>query len=225
MMVTGRLARRVDSVLGREYRQFEALVGLYSTLGVRLPLPAMRGSAVSPDFAREVVWQIAATRPQTVVELGSGVSSLVIGYGLQRYGRGTLLSLEHDTRWSEQTRRWVAWHGLESVVTVVDASLRAIEIAGQRWLWYDTSLLTGVRGIDLLIVDGPPFFVQHMARYPALPLLAGLLSPQAVIVLDDAARHEERQIVERWNEELGPLDVDFRPTERGAAILRRKPVG
>ena len=41
-----RMAGRVDAMLAREYRQIDALVGLYSTLDVRLPLPAMRGSAV-----------------------------------------------------------------------------------------------------------------------------------------------------------------------------------
>ena len=30
---------------------------------------------------------------------------------------------------------------------------------------------------DLLFVDGPPAATGHQARYPALPLLSGLLSP------------------------------------------------
>ena len=156
-----------------------------------------------------------------MVELGSGVSSLVIGYGLQKYGGGRLLSLEHDGRWSEQTRRWVASHGLESVVTVVDAPLQSVALLGERWRWYDMSALARIDSIDLLVVDGPPFFVQPLARYPAVPLLAHVLAPHSVTMLDDAARTEERQIVDRWREEYGPFEVDIRPTERGAAILRR----
>ena len=58
------------------------------------------------------------------------------------------------------------------------------------------------REIDLLLVDGPPGYGEGMerSRYPALPALEPRLAPGAMVVLDDASRPGEREIIERWTE-------------------------
>ncbi|HZL04081.1 MAG TPA: hypothetical protein VFE45_01440, partial [Coriobacteriia bacterium] len=82
------LTRAIDDSIWRHYQQVEALIGLYETLDIGLPLPPMRGWPASPDFARELACVIAETRPQTIVEIGSGVSTLVAGYALKKNGMG-----------------------------------------------------------------------------------------------------------------------------------------
>jgi len=56
---------------------------------------------------------------------------------------------------------------------------------------------------DLLIIDGPPNGTQHLARYPALPILFHLLSEDVAVLLDDAFRVDEREIVKLWQKEFG----------------------
>ncbi len=53
---------------------------------------------------------------------------------------------------------------------------------------------------DLLIVDGPPADGpgQGAARAPALPALQDKLAPGATVVLDDAVRPGESEVLERW---------------------------
>jgi hypothetical protein len=46
--------------------------------------------------------------------------------------------------------------------------------------------------IDLLLVDGPPGSLGEMARYPALHVLESQLASNAVVILDDADRPDER---------------------------------
>ena len=69
--------------------------------------------------------------------------------------------------------------------------------------WYDQDALDAAlagTAVDLLIVDGPPAFLADaaLARYPALPALAPLLTSDAVVVLDDIIRPGEAGILERW---------------------------
>jgi hypothetical protein len=57
-----------------------------------------------------------------------------------------------------------------------------------------------------------------MVRYPALPVFAPYLSPQALVVIDDGRREDETRMVELWRE----LGVQFEAEPLG--FLPRAPV-
>ena len=167
----------------------------------RFPLPAMRVPGAwraTPDFAQLLVQVIHEAEPATVVELGGGVSSLVVGYALEKVGRGETLSLDHEADYVRETSRLVQEHGLDRFVRVVHAPLRTYSIDGEPWEWYDDAALQELHTIDMLIVDGPPAKTQPLARYPAFPLTLEKLSAHATIILDDGIRPDECQIVARW---------------------------
>lgn len=214
-----RPGRRLETIAERQYGQVEALIGLYSTLDIALPLPPMRGFPVSPDFACSLASLIAVRRPDTIVELGSGVSTLIAAYALKKNGAGRILSLEHDREWCRKSAELVRQHGLESTATIVHAPLTPVTIVGEHWMWYDTSVIDDRTPIDMLVIDGPPANIQRLARYPAVPLLRDRLSARAVIMLDDADRPDEREIVSRWNREFGPYQIERPATEKGLAML------
>ena len=77
------------------YRQIESLFSIFGPLRVTAPLPPMREWAVSPDFANMIAGTIYR-KAGRVLELGSGVSTLVAGYALRQAGGGALVSLEHE---------------------------------------------------------------------------------------------------------------------------------
>ena len=203
------------------YRQLESLFSIYNTLKITQPLPAMRGWAVSPDFASIVVGLIHDTKPRTIVEAGSGVSTLIVGYTLKQEGGGTIVSLEQDKLFADITCADVMRHGLGDLVSVRYAPLKRVTIGGRPWLWYDMEALEDVKSIDLVIVDGPPGNIQRFARYPALPLLIDRLSDGAVIVLDDFFRHSEREILARWLRRFPGFTHQIISTEKGTLILRK----
>lgn len=216
------VTQAIDALMWNHYRQVEALTSLYGTLDIRIPLPSMRGWAVSPDFAREVARLVVEVKPRTIAELGSGVSTVIAAYALRSNGGGRIVSLEHDQEWFAKTARLIDEHGLTDIAEVVHAPLTRHTIAGADWRWYETRGVDGMGPVDLLVVDGPPCSLQPLARYPALPLLVGLLSDTAVIVLDDTNRPDERETVVRWEREYGPFTVEAPLTEKGCAILRRR---
>lgn len=207
--------------LDRIYSQIDALFSIHAVINIRHPLPTMRGWPVSPDFVKLLMSVILDKKPQTIVETGSGVSSVVAGYCLEINGRGTLVSYDHDEQYAGVSSKNIESHGLEKVVTVVHAPLRDIKVSDDAFIWYDPKCITIQSKIDLLVIDGPPGHVQRMARYPALPFFFDRLSDHAIVLLDDASRKDEKIIVEKWLKEYGCFECEYVDTETGAAILRR----
>jgi predicted O-methyltransferase YrrM len=216
---------RLNRRMRKSFRQTEATVALYVTVKPRLPLPQMRGWAMSPDMAGIVFATVMKRRPRTVVELGSGTSTLVAGYALERLGgEGRVVSLDHDQRFAQVSRGNVERHGLDGRIEVVHAPLRSVELQGKQWDWYETSALDPIESIDVLVVDGPTQAgnPRSMVRFPALPALLPKLSPDAVVLVDDAGRADERAMVAKWQELYPEFAVEFVPTEAGTAILERR---
>ena len=202
-------------------RHVQALLSLFSLNEYRAPLPPLTGWAASAELAATVYALVRAERPERVVELGSGASTLVIAYALEQNGRGRVTSLDHDETYAASTARTLERHGLTAWGRVLHAPLVDVRLEGERWPWYDLSRLPDEGPIDLLVIDGPPKELRAMARYPAVPLLFDRLSPTAVVVLDDAYRKDERKAVARWREALGPFDLEVVPSPKGTAVLRR----
>jgi predicted O-methyltransferase YrrM len=216
-------AQTLAGELAQTYRQIEALVMLAKCLPLRHPLPPMRGSAISPDLALLLYELVHDHHPALVVECGSGVSSLVIGYALKVVGGGHLISFEHDPRAAERALALVGRHGLERQVQIVHAALQETHAAGESWKWYGPEVeeaLVGKRA-RLVFVDGPPGSLQPLARYPALRRLAPFIAPEAVVGLDDVARPDEWAITERWLREDPRVTLQRIAHEKGTAVLTR----
>lgn len=213
----------LEEIQRGHYRQTEALVSVYSMIRPRAPLPALREWAVSPDFAMVLVNEIRARRPGLVVELGSGASTVVTGYALESLGVGRLISLDHDPVYAQRTRELLVAHGLDSVAVVRLAPLVPVDVDGEAYTWYAPHGYAGLGPIDLLVVDGPPARLGRQARYPAFPVLTSLLSPDVVILMDDAIREDEATIVKRWQALDSRLKSKYVHTEKGTYMLRRAP--
>ena len=76
-------------------------------------------------------------------------------------------------------------------------------------------------GIDLLFVDGPPATTGPQARYPAMPLLSGSLSPAATAVLDDLVVPDMQEVLRLWLDAYPEFSCEILPLEKQAAVLRR----
>ncbi|MGQ0560066.1 MAG: class I SAM-dependent methyltransferase [Sphingosinicella sp.] len=167
-----------------------------------------------------LVDHIERHRPKLVVEFGSGASTLVIGRALQRAGGGTLISFDQHQDFVEATRRWLGDYGIE-------ADVRAVPLRpspdGWPGLWYDHGPLP--RGIELMLIDGPPWTVHPFTRGAAASLF-DQVAPGGTVMLDDGARPGERLVARRWKK-LRP-DFDFQLDRRGTKgtlIGRRRLVG
>lgn len=212
----------LERSLEQTYQQTEALVNLLTQISPRAALPPMRAWAISPDFAVILHNHLQRQQPQTILELGSGISTLITAYTLEKQGQGHLYSVDHAAEFLHMTHANLQQHELAKYVTCLHAPLKTVTLQGHDWEWYDTTVLPNI-AIDLLVVDGPPQQnnPQREARYPALPLLLDRLNSGGYVLLDDAARTDERRIVTRWLAETTLELVARLPTEKGTVLLRK----
>jgi predicted O-methyltransferase YrrM len=211
----------LDTARQHDYRQVEALVSLVPLLGGSTPLPPMRNWAASPDYLAILAREIISNKPGLIVELGSGVSTQVAALCLRKNQFGMIVSIEQDPGFAEVTRRRLAAENLGDIAEVIDAPLTELHPGEESFRWYDTAKLDHLRGVDMLIIDGPSVKGQKQyLRYPALPFFAGRGNKGMVIVLDDAARPDERRCIERWQKEFPALEGKFVEAEKGAWVGR-----
>ena len=202
------------------FHQIEATIQLESVYGFKVPLPASRGWAASPDLILEIINVLNDRKPQVVVELGSGLSTIWIARILEIIGSGKLISIDHDASFADKTFENIKKSKLENFVEI-----RVCELENQSWNegtenWYSKAIFKGIETIDLLIVDGPPESASGTYRWPAMWELESRMSEQATIILDDARREPEKQLAIAWSE-LGNYDCQIRNLEKKAAILSR----
>jgi len=203
------------------YQQIEACISIYSMLDLQRPLPPMRGWAASPDFLALLLGEIIDRKPGLVCELGSGTSTIITGYALQKQNKGKLVSIDHEQEYLEKTARQIQLHGLDDYIELIHAPLTDCEINGSHWKWYDLEQINLPEGIEILVIDGPPGGIQPRSRYPALPLLMDHLAGDAVVFLDDAARPDEKAIVSDWLQAFPEFCHESVNCEKGAAVLHR----
>jgi predicted O-methyltransferase YrrM len=205
----------------QDTRQIQALLYLFSAIRPRRPLPPMRNMAISPDFAATLVAHVLESKPLTILEFGSGTSTVLCGYCLEMLGEGTVISIDHEKKYADETRTLLREHSLDRFARVVTSPLKNVSLPAGRWQWYETSFIQELPPIDLLIVDGPPAQLQPMSRYPALPLIASKLSASATILVDDAGRQDERDMVRRWMSEFPGFYLTELAHEKGTVLLKR----
>lgn len=185
-------------------------------------LPAFGGWALEADSIAHVVAQIRDEAPKCIVELGSGASTVCIALALQRFDlKSRFVSIDHEATYMAETRRALLRQGVAERVELVCAPLEPLELDGRIFRWYSAGAVRelGLENVDLLLVDGPPKSSGPLARYPALAMFRPYLSTAAAIVLDDADRDDELEMMAGWASNLG-VRVELIRTARPMASLR-----
>ena len=193
---------------------------LEKSLGFEKSLPVTENWSAAPDFLKIISDYCLENKPETIVECSSGTSSLVLSQCCKLNNHGHVYSLENGKEFVEKTVRYLTESQLTEFNDVIYSPLRECDVNGEGYKWYDLKDLPEVK-IDMLVVDGPPGFIQKNSRYPAVPLLQGLLSSNCVVFLDDAARQDEKEIVELWLQDIYDFQFEYVDSERGCVILTR----
>lgn len=216
------LYRSTQNNLEHQQQKVQAYFSLYSLISFRASLPYMTGWAATPEHALIIFEEIKNNKPQHLLELGSGVSTIIAAYGLEQNSSGSILSLDHDSGYAEKTTKQLQVHRLDEIAEVKYAPLATHNLVGKNWKWYDLNAVTLPEKIDMLLVDGPPVKTNKNARYPALPMLIDRMSDNAVIILHDAHRPNEVEIIKTWKKQFPVFDCDVINIEKGVAILRKQ---
>jgi predicted O-methyltransferase YrrM len=197
--------------INHTYYQSEAYAQLIQLLDFKASLPATRGWAASPDLLLTIYETVKKINPILVVELGSGVSTLVAA----KSGARKVVSLDGSKEYAEMTRELIKEHRVRGV----DVRFAPLLPYVNGLTWYDVSTIKDLKKIDLLIVDGPPGNDNPESRYPALKEFKDKLSPKAVVILDDVNREGERKLAEDFAASLPNHELVILNHEKGTAII------
>jgi predicted O-methyltransferase YrrM len=197
--------------ISHTYYQGEAYAQLMRLLDLKSSIPPTRGWAASPDLLLTIYETVKKINPSLVVELGSGVSTLVAA----KSGAKKVVSLDGSKEYAEKTRELIKEHRVRGVEVRFAALLPYVN----GLTWYDVSTIKDLKKIDLLIVDGPPGNNNAESRYPALKEFKDKLSPKAVVILDDVKRDGERKLAEDFAASLPNHELVILNHEKGTAII------
>lgn len=150
--------------------------------------------AITRDLAIALYRHCEKTRPKRIVEVGSGVSTMMLALYAARH-RAEVITLEHDPKWLARTLEALRAVGLDGAVKLVLRRVRSYD--SYHWYEYDPKAELRGKPIDFLLVDGPPDQLGH-GRVGALLHLRSALRKGAEVWLHDGKRESERQAVIAW---------------------------
>jgi predicted O-methyltransferase YrrM len=193
------------------YRQTEAFIQLTQLLDFKAPIPGTRSWAASPDLLLTISEIVKKYRPGLVVELGSGVSTLIAS----KSGARKIISIDNSEEFGGKTVALLKEHKVRGA----EIRIAALQPYANGSTWYDTSAIKDLKKIDLLIIDGPPGSKNPEARYPALAEFKEKLSAKAVIVIDDVHREGERKLAENFAKAMPNHQLVILDHEKGTAVI------
>jgi hypothetical protein len=200
------------------YERIDALLSIHKFIDLKAPLPIMHDWRVSSDYAHAVISTILEKKNGSVIDIGSGISTLLFAYAVKQNGNGKVISLEHSKKYFEETKKLIELHDLEDFCELYFCPLIEYKLNDEKWSWYDINNISFPDNISVISVDGPPGSTQALARYPAIPLLKNQIKNGTKIFLDDAYREEEEMIAMRWKEEF-KLNCNFVKAHKGLFLL------
>ena len=160
--------------------------------------------ALATDTLRFIVAMIRHTKPQHILELGSGVSTRVMAWACTaEQSRCHITSVDHDFELMDLVTAKLPRDNDTEPVTYVHAPLVARQCAGVSLPMYSIrpDQLACAKPADLVVVDGPP---------RALGGRAGMLQQAmhharsgSLLLLDDANRSDERKVLASWDDAFG----------------------
>lgn len=223
-----RKIRRLNKKNEVLYNQTESLIKIHNLIKFRHPLPPFRNWAVSPDISLILITEILSIRPKTIIDFGSGISTLISRYALDLIDDSAdserkILSFDHEKKFVEATINEVSRHKFSWNPKIIYAPLSITKIKDCDFEFYETTELDSIPEIDLVFIDGPHGKNGILDRYPAIPVILNKLSMNGVIIIDDTKNFPESQkLVRMWREEFPELHYEEIDTELGTVILRKK---
>jgi hypothetical protein len=166
------------------------------------------------DYLEEVAkTSIASDGP--ILECGSGATTILLAALAARRGV-EVWSLEHSSEWHQRVVGVLRGEGLGSM----NVALVPLISYGD-FDWYAPPLARMPSNFSLVICDGPPGTTKG-GRHGLIPIMGDRMSSHCIVLLDDAGRDGEQQLMSRWEIEAG-FDARFvESMNNGFAILQRR---
>ncbi|PIR69973.1 MAG: hypothetical protein COU47_00885 [Candidatus Niyogibacteria bacterium CG10_big_fil_rev_8_21_14_0_10_46_36] len=121
--------------------------------------------AYSPKWHKlwNLYWRIKKYKPETVVEFGSGCSTIIIGQALYENRKGHLFAYDESEKWKKVTENSLPAH-VKNFVTVFYAPKKETEYQGVQGFYFDGD----VKHADFVYLDGPELLPDRLVAVDIL---------------------------------------------------------
>ena len=211
---------QVDRLYDNLYDQIAGLMQVQAALGGGPVLKPLRHWALSPDAMAVLLADLQERTNPHIVEFGCGQSTVVFASWVKQRG-GRVTSYEHDPQYADTIRRQLDACGLASHVDLRIVPLIEQPQAGQLPISKSYDLPADRAGIDLALVDGPPYWCGEAGRFYPLQWSVDRLNAGGHAYLDDAARGPEQRIVEALKKMVPGITASDVRAEKGLVKITR----
>ena len=171
------------------------------------------GYAANLEYFEEVA-KTSASSEGPILECGSGATTILLGLLCGRRGV-EVWSLEHSVEWQKRVTDALTRHHISGVRVCFSPLVEYGEFD-----WYYAPLAEMPDEFSFVVCDGPPGTTKG-GRYGLLPLVGNRLPAGSIILLDDAGRPGEAELIKRWGSETA-FEINLVEKQaRGFAIMRR----
>jgi predicted O-methyltransferase YrrM len=154
--------------------------------------------------------------PQTIVEFGSGPSSVRLAMA---FPDGSITSVESDRQSFEATRSLIDEAGVAGNSKLIYSPLAFQSYGPGQILSYGAQVFNG--DIGCVIIDGPPFYTLR-GREACLYQVYDRLVVGGLVILDDYSRASEASVVKNWMTVYPEgFSLEVLEVGNGLAILRK----
>jgi Methyltransferase domain len=164
----------------------------------------------------EAVAKSSVQTPGPVLECGSGATTLLLGILCGRRDV-EVWSLENSVEWQERVMEALKSIGISSVHVCTSPLIEYGD-----FVWYDPPLAQMPKEFSLVICDGPPGTTKG-GRYGLLPVMGNRLPSGSTILLDDAGRPGEVELIKKWEDEASFETEVIKTQGSEYALMRRLP--
>jgi len=185
----------------------------------RLPIDLKRStwSMDIQDF-ESIFKIIKKRRPQLILELGAGTSTVLIASKLSKFSQSSsMISFEGESKWAEVVQEMLDRYNLRRWASLYHVPYQKYS----DHIWFESQRIKEILGskkIDILIVDAPPGGLCPHSRKPAIPFFLDYLNKYSIVLLHDAKRPDERRIIQEWSKYFQEYQIVDTPC--GLAIFR-----
>jgi predicted O-methyltransferase YrrM len=214
---------RMAELTRRQAQEVEALLQLHAKLGPQALMQAFGQWPLEPSTVLALCSLVQRYRPALVLELGAGASTIWLGQAVASSGGGKVVSLEHRLDRVGWANEMINVQGMAAVCEVRHVPLTGVRSGDESTEWYDPELLTDLKDVDFVVVNGPIGDGSSDGRYPALPMLLDRLTSGALIALADVDRPGQPRTADRWLREHPEVSRAV-STFSNLALLRYDPL-
>lgn len=186
------------------------MAGTPSSLGLD------RGWAIGEETFGRIVEQLRSIRATTIVEFGSGVSSIRLAL---EFPDAQIVTIESSRQWYETVVQMSAEHGVDKNLAVRHRPLSWQRHGLSVFLSYACGELP--ERIDAVIIDGPPTWTRR-GREACLYQVVRRLRVGGRVLLDDYGRNREKTMVRNWTWSFpGVFAITTFATGHGLCVMEK----